>query len=227
MVERLFLAVPWGCLGLLIVVFPDHSHLLFLVALTRQRDDSLSDPLREGIQIGALRTQGNWSLAKNQGKLNKVTESSEIWASEQEKALISLRLRPAAKYTKNTVLRVNYLCPQYSKSSRELSIKLTEPRLNPILEPGVSSFDVLIQSLWLRQTKWIHLKNPLWKYLSVVEKAIRYPFTDAGQSFLLWRKIRNSQIMFTEGLKGSTFLLKTNPPKISNCNHTNFCRKLY
>ena len=31
MVERLFLAVPWGCLRFVIVVFPDHTHLLFLV----------------------------------------------------------------------------------------------------------------------------------------------------------------------------------------------------
>ena len=30
MVERLFLTVPWGCLRLVIVVFPDHTHLLFL-----------------------------------------------------------------------------------------------------------------------------------------------------------------------------------------------------
>ena len=31
MVEQLFLAVPWGCLQFVIVVFPDHTHLLFLV----------------------------------------------------------------------------------------------------------------------------------------------------------------------------------------------------
>ena len=31
MVERLFLAVPSGCLQFVIVVFPDHTHLLFLV----------------------------------------------------------------------------------------------------------------------------------------------------------------------------------------------------
>ena len=31
MVERLFLAVPWGYLRFEIVVFPDHTHLLFLV----------------------------------------------------------------------------------------------------------------------------------------------------------------------------------------------------
>ena len=28
MVERLFLAVPWGCLQFVIGVFPDHTHLL-------------------------------------------------------------------------------------------------------------------------------------------------------------------------------------------------------
>ena len=33
MVERLFLVVPRGCLQFVIVVFPDHTHLLFLVVL--------------------------------------------------------------------------------------------------------------------------------------------------------------------------------------------------
>ena len=31
MVEQLFLAVPRGCLQFVIVVFPDHTHLLFLI----------------------------------------------------------------------------------------------------------------------------------------------------------------------------------------------------
>ena len=31
MVERLFLAVPWGCLRFVVVVFPDHTHLLFFI----------------------------------------------------------------------------------------------------------------------------------------------------------------------------------------------------
>ena len=30
MVEWLFLVVPWGCLRFVIVVFPDHTHLLSL-----------------------------------------------------------------------------------------------------------------------------------------------------------------------------------------------------
>ena len=31
MVERLFLAVPWSCLQFVIMVFPDHTHLLFFI----------------------------------------------------------------------------------------------------------------------------------------------------------------------------------------------------
>ena len=34
MVEQLFLAVPRGCLQFVIVVFPDHTHLLFLLNKT-------------------------------------------------------------------------------------------------------------------------------------------------------------------------------------------------
>ena len=33
MAERLFFAMPHGCLRLVIVVFPDHTHLLFLLKL--------------------------------------------------------------------------------------------------------------------------------------------------------------------------------------------------
>ena len=34
MVEWLFLAAPWVCLRFVIVVFPDHTHLLFLTIFT-------------------------------------------------------------------------------------------------------------------------------------------------------------------------------------------------
>ena len=34
MVERLFLAVPRGCLQFVIVAFPDHTHLLFFYILS-------------------------------------------------------------------------------------------------------------------------------------------------------------------------------------------------
>ena len=35
MVERLFLAVPRGCLRFVIVVFPDYTHLLFFLLITK------------------------------------------------------------------------------------------------------------------------------------------------------------------------------------------------
>ena len=38
MVGRLFLAVQRGCLRFVIVVFPDHTHLLFVVASCRNLD---------------------------------------------------------------------------------------------------------------------------------------------------------------------------------------------
>ena len=41
MVEWLFLAVPWGCLRFVIVVFPDHSHLLFLHCIHEQDDSPM------------------------------------------------------------------------------------------------------------------------------------------------------------------------------------------
>ena len=44
MVERLFLAVPRGCLQFMIVVFPDHTHLLFV---TKINDDSYARYIRE------------------------------------------------------------------------------------------------------------------------------------------------------------------------------------
>ena len=34
-VEQLFLSVPWGCLRFVIVVFPDHTHLLFLTLFAK------------------------------------------------------------------------------------------------------------------------------------------------------------------------------------------------
>ena len=38
MVERLFLAVLWGCLLFVIVVFPGHTHLLFLCVFSQMKD---------------------------------------------------------------------------------------------------------------------------------------------------------------------------------------------
>ena len=45
MVERLFLTVPRDCLQFVIVVFPDHTHLLFLkstcLTIYHEREDEI------------------------------------------------------------------------------------------------------------------------------------------------------------------------------------------
>ena len=46
MVEWLFLAVPWGCLLFVIVVFPDHTHLLFLTYTLSQFKVNFSAELK-------------------------------------------------------------------------------------------------------------------------------------------------------------------------------------
>ena len=44
MVWRLFLAVPRGCLQFVIVVFPDHTHLLFLNTMEKNPILKMTDP---------------------------------------------------------------------------------------------------------------------------------------------------------------------------------------
>ena len=46
MVERLFLTVPLGCLQFVIVVFPDHTHLLFFFGDLLQQ--GISEPILYG-----------------------------------------------------------------------------------------------------------------------------------------------------------------------------------
>ena len=53
----LFLAVPWVCLQFVIVVFPDHTHLLFLKIL-----------LQEGISEPVFHVSIVYKLKKNIGK---------------------------------------------------------------------------------------------------------------------------------------------------------------
>ena len=47
MVERLFLTVPWGSLQIVIVVFPDHTHLPFLLGKI-----GLQSPVSIGLERG-------------------------------------------------------------------------------------------------------------------------------------------------------------------------------
>ena len=54
MVERLFLAVPRGCLQFVIVVFPDHTHLLFLAQKKQESNNSIIDYHRRALKIYTL-----------------------------------------------------------------------------------------------------------------------------------------------------------------------------
>ena len=51
MVERLFLAVPRGCLQFVIVVFPDHTHLLFFICYVLTNNDIFGKKVSKGAKI--------------------------------------------------------------------------------------------------------------------------------------------------------------------------------
>ena len=67
MVERLFLAVPWGCLQFVIVVFPDHTHLLLLVVQLKLKC-LLMEPTHDDI-IEAKEVYSQLPFERYQGKL--------------------------------------------------------------------------------------------------------------------------------------------------------------
>ena len=60
MVERLFLAVPGGCLQFVILVVPDHTHLLFLIVkynigLKTLLQQGISEPIFYGDLVYQLK----------------------------------------------------------------------------------------------------------------------------------------------------------------------------
>ena len=54
MVEWLFLTVPWGCLRFVIVVFPDHTHLLFLITEKESNQYTIMMKQRKGSWLGPV-----------------------------------------------------------------------------------------------------------------------------------------------------------------------------
>ena len=59
-VERLFLAVPQGCLRFVIVVFPDHTHLLFFMLFLLSRPYELQHLLYAGKQCSGENVSDNY-----------------------------------------------------------------------------------------------------------------------------------------------------------------------
>ena len=64
MVEWLFLAAPWGCLRFVIVVFPDHTHLLFLNTLVLKVKSQLSLAKYHQMQTFNINDTSNMSRQK-------------------------------------------------------------------------------------------------------------------------------------------------------------------
>ena len=67
MVERLFLAVPRGCLQFVIVVFPDHTHLLFFKKKRRSNTDREGWTILEILITGACRLMKEQAVLKRKG----------------------------------------------------------------------------------------------------------------------------------------------------------------
>ena len=73
MFERLFLAMPRGCLQFVIVVFPDHTHLLFFMlksmanisVQTNIWDQNQTAPMRSGSILIASKTSFNNELVED------------------------------------------------------------------------------------------------------------------------------------------------------------------
>ena len=85
MVERLFLAVPWGCLQFVIVVFPDHTHLLFLIKTNQHCNEKHVAIMQGGLDLAVLftllaskrqnRNQVYWNI---RARVLRRTPSSEV-----------------------------------------------------------------------------------------------------------------------------------------------------
>ena len=79
MVEWLFLAVPWGCLRFVIVVFPDYTHLLFL---NKFRKTKYPDLYKKYCQLRNL-VQRETRISKREYITNTIEEnvgySNKLW----------------------------------------------------------------------------------------------------------------------------------------------------
>ena len=61
MVERLFLTVPRGCLQFVIVVFPDHTHLLFFTRCMKCKIECVCQPKQIEKSQSLKKRRTHWS----------------------------------------------------------------------------------------------------------------------------------------------------------------------
>ena len=116
MVERLFLAVPLGCLQFVIVVFPDQTHLLFLAV----NDSTLSDTpnVRCLVTLYYIPTHGTMRNCKRmitatlRSANNKSKATSSLFPSQMtkilERTLITAKQGPIIKVPQTMGAATNY-----------------------------------------------------------------------------------------------------------------------
>ena len=100
MVERLLLAVPRGCLQFVIVVFPDHTHLLFSMSLkellsSSKTKSSLTAYLAESL-LAHFRNSATCSVIEAYDTKIKGRDFEEVHTHEEADTLISNQLLASA-----------------------------------------------------------------------------------------------------------------------------------
>ena len=95
MVERLFLAVPRGCLRFVIVVFPDHTHLLFLKARYESNSVEPDQTPRSDLVINCL-------------PMSHKKDTRLIWVNSLHDGYIFKLLLSSAMFSKLTVSKKKF-----------------------------------------------------------------------------------------------------------------------
>ena len=110
MVERLFLAVPRGCLQFVIVVFPDHTHLLFSVILFDLHSGKKSESNQHILKDDFRRLQSRYKnyqqvytngskedskigcavISDNHSNMQRITDDSSIFTAEAKAVDLAL-----------------------------------------------------------------------------------------------------------------------------------------
>ena len=100
MVEQLFLTVPQGCLWFLIVVFPDHTHFLFLVLAIDQRHKVPGKYLIALFMRGSREGAGNPTPPPSE-KITKIYGVLAILAHKATKP--TFNVRPSSARQQNAI----------------------------------------------------------------------------------------------------------------------------
>ena len=89
MVERLFLAVTWGCLRFVIVVFPDHTHYFLWFLSKEQWLNVLFNSMKKVSNGAKIRNRYNQVPHLTQDTNGKVTNSQKTPQTRAKRSALS------------------------------------------------------------------------------------------------------------------------------------------